>query len=151
MRPRVLISDSDWRLLAFAFSDLRNHGFEVMIEPSAAAALELAERWRPDVVIASKRILSEWERMLGSGLTPPLGEAAVVVTIGADEADEAWQPLLDRGFDVLPKPLVHPSELRAAMEVAVSSIRGEPGGIGPIVGPGSQDGFGNEAARRGTA
>ena len=150
MATRILISDPDWRLLAFAFGDLRRHGYDVIVEPSAAEALALARTWRPNVVIASRVVVEEWDRTVGAALADALANTAVLVTVGGDEEEDVWQPLLDRGFDVLPKPLIHPSELRAATESVMRMAGlGQPAsGLGGLQG---HDEIGRGYAQKGTA
>ena len=123
MNPRVLISDCDWRLLAFAFGDLRQHGFDVMVANSPDEALALARRWQPNVIIASGPTMELWEKLMQGKLEEALPGVSIVVTIGEDEPETAWQPLLRRGFELLPKPLIHASELRVAAESAIMSRR----------------------------
>lgn len=123
MRTRVLISDSDWQLLAFAFGDLREHGYDVLAEASPSKALELARQWRPQVIVASRRNVGAWDKALADRFTDVFEGAAFLVTVTDDEADGVWKWVLGRGFDVLPKPLLHASELRAATEAALRPKR----------------------------
>ena len=126
MRRRVLISDSDWQLLAFAFGDLREHGYDVLAEASPSKALQLARQWRPHLVVASRRNIGAWDKALADRFTDVFEGAAFLVTVTDDEAAGVWKWVLARGFDVLPKPLLHASELRAATEAALRP-KGEKG------------------------
>jgi len=119
--PRVLISESDWRLLEFAFGDLRRHGYEVMVESSPLRALDVVKQWRPEVVIASSHCLGEWENHVDGWLETMPPHTTIMVTANTDDSDSTWQEWADRGCEVLFKPLVHSSELRVATEQALSA------------------------------
>ena len=123
MSPRVLISESDWRLLEFAFGDLRQHGYEVMVESAPMRALDVVRKWQPQVVIASSQCLGQWEQEVGDWLETMRPHTTIVVTANADDTDSEWQEWADRGCEVLFKPLVHASELRVATDQA---IKGKP-------------------------
>ena len=119
MNPRVLISESDWRLLEFAFGDLRQHGYEVIVEAAPIKAMEILKQWQPQVVIACSRCLGEWDRQC-DGWLETMGETTtVLVTANTSDSDCAWQEWADRGCEVLFKPLVHASELRVATDYAL--------------------------------
>jgi len=122
MSSKVLISEGDWQLLEFAYGDLRRHGYEVIVEASPMKALEITKRWQPHVVIVSGSCLAEWEKVSPSSLEEIRSIASVLATISADEPSHTWRQWSERGCDVLFKPLVHPSELRAAADQAIKSL-----------------------------
>jgi PAS domain S-box-containing protein len=120
---RVLAVDDDADTLEMLLLFLRRAGAEVAAAPSAAAALEVLERFRPDVLVADIGMpevdgyeLLRRVRALGAergGLTP-----AVALTAYAGEADRARA--LRSGFQAhLPKP-VEP----AALVNAVTNLAG---------------------------
>ncbi len=121
MNPRVLISESDWRLLEFAYGDLRQHGYEVIVEAAPLKALDIIKQWRPQVVIASSGCLGEWEKHSAGWLDTMSAHTTVLVTVNTDDSDCAWQEWADRGCEVLFKPLVHASELRVATDQALGA------------------------------
>lgn len=126
MSPRVLISESDWRLLQFAYGDLRQHGYEVIVEASPLVALGMIAKWQPQVIIASSRCLEEWQQHSADWLTSLGSSVTVLVTADAEDSDCTWQAWADRGCDVLFKPLVHASELRVATDQALAARRVPP-------------------------
>ena len=106
---RVLVVDDDGDTLEMLSLFLRRAGSEVTSTPSAAAALELLERFRPDVLVADIGIpevdgyeLLRRVRALGperGGLTP-----AIALTAYAGEPERARA--LRSGFQAhLPKPV----------------------------------------------
>jgi CheY-like chemotaxis protein len=106
---RVLAVDDDGDTLEMLSLFLRRAGAEVASAPSAAAALEVLERFRPDVLVADIGMpevdgyeLLRRVRALGAergGLTP-----AVALTAYAGEADRAHA--LRSGFQAhLTKPV----------------------------------------------
>ena len=115
----MLIAESDWRLLTCAF-DLRGLGYEVMVEECPHRALELAKQWRPNVIIASTGALADWDSAIPDGVEKVLDQTTFLATIRQEDPGEAWEPLLARGFELLPMPLVHASELRAATDAALA-------------------------------
>jgi len=121
-QPRILVSDSDWRLLEFAYGDLRQRGYDVIVEASPQKALELARTWRPHVIIVAHGCLSEWDRHLSGGLEAVLSGAAVLATIDPQDEASSWQRWVERGWEVLLKPLIHASQLRAATDAALLSV-----------------------------
>lgn len=119
VNPRVLISESDWRLLEFAYGDLRQQGYEVIVESVPIKAMEILKQWQPQVVIACTRCLGEWDRQCDGWLETVGKTTTVLVTASTADSDCAWQVWADRGCEVLFKPLVHASELRVATDYAL--------------------------------
>ncbi len=144
----MLIAESDWRLLTCAF-DLRGLGYEVMVEECPDRALELAKQWRPNVIIASTGALANWDAAVPDGVEKILGETTFLATIRQEDPGEAWEPLLARGFELLPMPLVHASELRAATDAALA--RRSDGTIQDLYRPKDGPNSKNNILREGTA
>lgn len=132
---KVLISESDFRLLEYAYGDLRRHGYEVIVESTPAKALKLIRQWRPQVVVASARCLSAWEERTARGLASLFKRAAVMVTVDTEDSDMTWQRWTQRGCEVLFKPLIHSSELRAAIDQALAPR--SPASVPPSGGDGA--------------
>jgi len=119
MSLRVLLADPDWELLKLAFRTLRDAGNEVVIEAGPEDAMRLAVQWRPNVIICPAECLDFWEAHHGEDFADLRSRCSVLVTAPISDPDCPWRKWADRGHEVLLKPLVHPSELSAAIERSV--------------------------------
>jgi len=143
METRLLIVASEWRLLSFACGALPEAGFRVLVEPSAEEALVLARRWRPDVIIICPTSLAAWDDAEAGRIERHLARVQFIVTVQQEDDPSAWEALLVRGFELLALPLMHPEELLAAAEAALTrrvNLRG-PEGLGQVghnPGPGTR-------------
>ena len=119
MAIRTLIADPDWEFLRHAFQALPRREFHVVVEADRERALLFAKHWQPTVLIAPAQFLEDWQRDSDSG--PMSASVCPHVLITAYDSDEpqTWQPWAAKGYEVLLKPMVHPTQLQAAMEAAL--------------------------------
>ena len=126
---RVLVAEDEPDALSLIETVLRQGGAEVWGATSAAAALELFPRVRPDVLVSDIGMPGEdgyWLLRHVRELGPGRGGAlpAVALTAYAGEADR--ERILEAGFDLyVPKPM-DPSDLVAVVARAAGRNDGEP-------------------------
>ena len=119
MAIRTLIADPDWEFLRHAFQALPRSDFHVVVETDRKRALVFARHWQPAVLIAPAQFLEDWQRdeeyAPGGARLPP----HVLITAYGNDEPQTWQPWAARGYEVLLKPMVHPTQLHAAMEAVM--------------------------------
>ena len=124
MSLRVLICDTDRRFVDRASKFLIGHGHQVMAEPLGDDAVELAARWRPDVVVLSSELADRQDdqflERLGGGRSRP----AVLLTGHLDRFDAAWRSWRKGGDELLLKPIIHAWELHTAIISAIEVAAG---------------------------
>lgn len=116
---RTLIADPDWEFLRRASQALPRSGYHVIVETDRRKALTFAKHWQPTVLIAPTRFLEDWQQDEQCG--PPdraLFPHVLITAYGSDEPG-IWQRWAARGYEVLLKPLVHPTQLQAAIDAAL--------------------------------
>ncbi len=119
MNARLLVAESDWQVLDFVYRDLRERGYDVIVEADARRAKRVVNQWWPDLVVISGHYLGEWERKCPELVHDLMESASFIVTVSPDDPHDAWARWLGRGSEILFKPLIHVSELRAAVDAAV--------------------------------
>ena len=115
---RILVADSDWRLLRHVFGALGRYGHDVVVESAAKQALGIAQVFRPKLVIASSDCLDTWMRTSSQGLEELLPDTSFLVTVHIDDDPSQWRHWTARGCEVLMKPITHSSALLVAVDSA---------------------------------
>jgi len=122
MDARILVTESDWQLLDYAYRDLGAHGYEIVTaRPDDAVAAH--SRCHPDVVLTSMDDIAYFESQSPGALDEMMAHSVVLVTVALESDPGDWQALARRGCEILFKPLLHVTELRVAMEFAVRNQR----------------------------
>jgi DNA-binding response OmpR family regulator len=122
MDARILVTESDWQLLDYAYRDLGTHGYEIVTARPEEAAVAHS-RFHPDVVLTSMDDIERFEARSPGALSKMMAHSVVLVTVSLESETRDWQELARRGCEILFKPLLHVTELRAAMEFAVRNQR----------------------------
>jgi hypothetical protein len=124
MEARVLVTESDWQLLNYAYRDLGAHGYEIVtVRPDEV--VEAHSKCHPAVVLTSVEDIDRFETDSPGALNGMMAHSVILVTVSPDSPSEDWQELARKGCEILFKPLLHVSELRVAMEFAVRNQRRE--------------------------
>ena len=126
MRAKILVADSDRKILRVAFETLRDQGFRVIAETAPAEVLRMARQWRPDLIIAPASCLRIWDIDPAEGLDTVLPEFSFLVTANSPEELTPWERWIGRYCEILIKPVVHPMELVAAVEDAMAASKQHP-------------------------
>jgi hypothetical protein len=135
MNARLLVAESDWQVLDFVYRDLRERGYDVMVEADVDRAKQVVSHWRPDMVIIAGHHLAQWECQHPELVGELMASASFLVTVSPDEPHDAWSRWLGRGCEILFKPLVHVSELRVAADAAMlAKVKNYSRGIGKVRG-----------------
>ena len=122
MDARVLVTESDWQLLNYAYRDLGSHGYEIVtVRPDEAVSAHA--KCHPDVVLTSVEDIGRFESDTPGALNTMMAHSVILVTVSPDAGPEEWQEWARKGCEILFKPLLHVSELRVAMEFAVRNQR----------------------------
>jgi DNA-binding NtrC family response regulator len=119
MNARLLVAESDWHVLSYVYRDLSEHGYDVMVEPDVEAAQGVLSHWWPDMVIISGHHLKHWEMKCPELINELMSRSVLLVTVSPEDEAGLWDRWLHRGCEILFKPLVHASELRAAADAAM--------------------------------
>ena len=115
---RILVADSDWRLLRHVFGALGRYGHGVVVESAPKQALGIAQVFQPDLVIAPTYCLDTWMRTSSQSLKELLPDTNFLVTVHIDDDPSQWRHWTSRGCEVLMKPITHSSALLAAIDSA---------------------------------
>lgn len=121
MSLRVLLCDTDHRFVERASRFLAGHGHQVMSEPVAKDALEMARRWRPDVVVLSSELVDGPDSDWIEGLNALHPRPAVLLTGQLERFDAAWRAWRMGGDELLLKPVIHGWELHTAIVSALET------------------------------
>lgn len=116
---RILITDPDWQLLNQAFAVSQHEGYDLLAESNPSAAMKLARRWLPHVIITSIPCAASWVQQHTDIYHDLRQTCSIIVTASADEAESLHAWARD-GYEVLLKPLVASLELTTAIVAAVS-------------------------------
>lgn len=111
-KPRVVVADDEGAIAETMAMILNASGYEALSVNSGEAAVELAERFRPDFLISDIRmgVMDGIEAAQRIRLRWP--ECKIVVFSATMVDHETRLRLRSLGFDFLRKPL-HPSQLLA--------------------------------------
>ena len=115
---RILVADSDWRLLQHVFGALGRCGHSIVAESVAKQAMVVAQVFQPKLVIASSDCLDTWMRTSSQNLEELLPETSFLVTVHVDDDPSQWRHWTARGCEVLMKPIMHSSALLVAVDSA---------------------------------
>ncbi len=118
MSMRVLIADPDWRFARQVSAFLESHAHLVVRYSQAQPALEMAQRWQPDLAIVSAELTE-------TGLLEELdalAERPAVLLVGwMDRYDKVWRAWQRGGDELLMKPVFKAQELHAAIVGALEN------------------------------
>lgn len=119
MAIRVLIADPDWQFLRHAFQALPGGDYDVIVETDRSKAVTFAKHWQPKLLIAPSHFVEEWyEGREPAGPVSPC--PSVLITAYNSDEPGTWEPWAAKGYEVLLKPMVHPTQLHAAVEAVLS-------------------------------
>lgn len=119
MSLKVLMCDTDWRFVEHATRFLTTHGHQVISEPLPSEALDLALRWKPDVLVISSESATGQNSSLLAELRSVSPRPAILLTGQLDRFDAAWQAWQLGGDELLLKPVIHAWELHTAIIAAI--------------------------------
>jgi two-component system chemotaxis response regulator CheY len=87
IRPRVLIVDDDLAILDFVSLALTDEGYEVQTAVDGRVALDIADRWPPDLILLDMRMpsMDGWQ-FAAAYVARPGAHAAIVVLTAAKDA-----------------------------------------------------------------
>lgn len=100
---RILVIDDDEAIRELTTMILADDGYEVLTAPDGAAALAIAERQPPSVILLDMRmpVMDGWK--FASAYRSMPGQHAPIIVVSAAHDAEAWATEI--GADaVLPKP-----------------------------------------------
>jgi DNA-binding response OmpR family regulator len=124
---KVLIIDPDWTFSRQAAGYLESMAHLVVHQADRGEATELAQRWRPDLLIVAAEYVEDG--ILGA-LREAAPEAAVLLTEFMERYDRAWRAWQIGGDELLMKPVFHAKDLHsaivAARESATTGVRPQP-------------------------
>ncbi len=110
----VLVIDDD-RILADTLSDiLRKHGFKPVALYSGEEALELAGRFRPDVVLSDIRMSRLDGIEAAKGIRSLHPDCRIILFTAHTVSTALVQRIHGLGFEILPRPL-HPENVLNAL------------------------------------
>lgn len=121
---RVLIADED-KLLADTLQLLLNRaGFEAIAVYDGEPAVDMARRWRPDLLLCNLMMPHMNGLQAAIRITSLLPECHVIVTSGEELADDLMQEARKHGyhFELLHKP-VEPGELIEHLRLRLRTSR----------------------------
>lgn len=112
LAPRILVVDDDDGIREFVSWALCDEGYEVMTAAHGAAALEVTEGWKPDVILLDMRMptMDGWEFSRIYRQRPGPHAAIIVITAAHDGATRA-EEISAEGF------IGKPFELSELLEV----------------------------------
>lgn len=125
MKRRILLIDSDWKLLNYAYGALRKAGYDVIAESNSTSALRLIRTWKPNLAICPVDLLEKWQRDVPD-FERILPGTSRLVTANADESAQVWQGLAAQGNEILLKPVTHYLQLYTAIESALRASDASP-------------------------
>ncbi|MGH6810078.1 MAG: response regulator, partial [Ensifer adhaerens] len=123
-RDIVLLVDDSPEALGFLTEALEQSGFSVLIATSGHAALSIAERITPDVILLDAVMpgMDGFETCLRLKANPSVGQTPVLFMTGLTETEHVVHALEAGGVDYLTKP-INIDELRARIRVHLSNAR----------------------------
>ncbi len=119
MSLKVLVCDADWRFVDRAQSFLQAHGHQVLAEPLPAEALEVAMRWRPDVLVLSSEAADGAGAELLAGVKLLRPRPALLLTGQLEHFEAAWRAWQQGADELLLKPVFDAFELHTAILKAI--------------------------------
>nr|WP_112811228.1 response regulator transcription factor [Ensifer sp.] len=123
-RDIVLLVDDSPEALGFLTEALEQSGFSVLIATSGNAALSIAERITPDVILLDAVMpgMDGFETCLSLKANAAVGQTPVLFMTGLTETEHVVRALEAGGVDYLTKP-INIDELRARIRVHLSNAR----------------------------
>ncbi|OCP15599.1 response regulator [Ensifer sp. LC163] len=123
-RDIVLLVDDSPEALGFLTEALEQSGFSVLIATSGHAALSIAERITPDVILLDAVMpgMDGFETCLRLKANASVGQTPVLFMTGLTETEHVVHALEAGGVDYLTKP-INIDELRARIRVHLSNAR----------------------------
>lgn len=118
MSMKLLVIDRDPRFLGAVCDLFEPRGHVVVHETDTATAIARAHHWQPDVIIVSAEIDRCCNGDLLSQLAQVEGRPAILLTANMDRFDKAWRAWQHGADELLLKPILHPSDLDAAVLAA---------------------------------
>jgi len=96
-RPRILVVEDDESIRQFIHMALSDDGFEVRLAEEGAAALDAAQRFRPDVILLDMRMpgVDGWRFAEAYRATPPPRAPILVLTAARDAEASAAEIAAD--------------------------------------------------------
>jgi DNA-binding NtrC family response regulator len=131
MSLKVLICDSDEQFVLRAGKFLSGHGHQVMSEPFLSDVADLADHWKPDVLIISSDTIENDTEGHFDSITAMDKRPAVLLTGQLDRFESAWRAWRKGGDELLLKPIVQAWELHSAIVAALESATGKSAAIQP--------------------
>jgi two-component system chemotaxis response regulator CheY len=129
-KGRILVVDDDPAILDFVSMALSDEGYEVQTAADGRSALEIIERWPPDLILLDMRmpIMDGWEFASAYARRPGHHAPVVVLTAAQDAAGLAREI---QAVDYVAKPFALDDLLRV---VAAHTQRSRDDGRGPAPG-----------------
>lgn len=123
-RDVVLLVDDSPETLGFLTEALEKSGYSVLIATSGLAALKIAERIVPDIVLLDAVMpgLDGFETCRRLKSSAALGQVPVLFMTGLSETEHVVRALEAGGVDYLTKP-INVDELKARMTVHLANAR----------------------------
>ena len=115
-RPRVLVVDDEPLIAQTVTAILNANGFEAIEATSAEVALQVAGKFRPDIVLSDVLMPRMTGVDLGVRLRHELPQTRVLLFSGQAATSELMRKAEAQGyrFELFPKP-IHPDELIARL------------------------------------
>lgn len=119
--PTILIADDDDLLVALVQFKLEAAGHRVVVAENGAAALEAAQRDRPDLIVldAMMPVLTGSEVLARLKADPAIANVPVIMLTARRGQDDVVAALRGGAADYLTKPFI-PEELLARVETALA-------------------------------
>ncbi|MBP1848704.1 response regulator [Rhizobium halophytocola] len=125
-RPRdiVLLVDDSPDALGFLTETLEANGFSVLIATSGSAALSIADKISPDIILldAVMPVMDGFETCVRLKSIASVSQVPVIFMTGLTETEHVVHALNSGGVDYLTKP-INVDELRARIRVHLSNAR----------------------------
>jgi DNA-binding response OmpR family regulator len=124
VRDTVLIVDDSPQTLGFLTEALEQAGYSVLIATSGAAALGIAERITPDMILMDAVMpgMDGFETCRQLKANPAISQVPIVFMTGLTETEHIVHALEAGGVDYLTKP-INIDELRARIKVHLTNAR----------------------------
>ncbi|MFP4355899.1 MAG: hypothetical protein ACLFUJ_12310 [Phycisphaerae bacterium] len=124
---KVLIIDPDWTFSRQAAGYLESMAHLVVHQAEKTKAIELAQRWQPDLLIVAAEYVEDG---ILDDLKSAAKDAAVLLTEYMERYDRAWRAWQLGGDELLMKPVFQSADLHnaivAARESAATGVRVNP-------------------------
>ena len=123
-RDIVLLVDDSPEALGFLTDALEQSGFSALIATSGQAALNIAERITPDIILldAVMPVMDGFETCRRLKANAAVAQVPVIFMTGLTETEHVVRALESGGVDYLTKP-INIDELRARIRVHLSNAR----------------------------